>query len=69
MKFWQIHQIYNLDFVLFWLDPLWINSMGRHGVAGVSSEHRCSSWFSFGYTHVIDSDKSLVNLTFKVLFF
>ena len=38
----------SFDLVLTW-DPTWLNSVGNHEAAGVSSERRCSSCSSCAY--------------------
>ena len=47
LKFWRILQIHNFDCLLLTLDPIWLNNMGNHEVAGVSSECRHSSCSSY----------------------
>ena len=53
LKFWQILETCNFDFVLFWLGIQYelVNSMGNHGAVGVSSKRWCSSCSSCHWWH------------------
>ena len=61
-KFWQILQIYNFDFVLFWLriqyESVVLVTIGwwGGGGGGVSSERRCSSCSSYLWNSVFGYD-------------